>query len=93
LLSVFAGHNKLAKQGIEKLMVSLTRNDYEPDVCFWKSERATQFTSEQKLFPAPDFIAEVCPVHPKAGSRHQISALRRARREMNTGSLTATDRP
>ena len=59
LLSVFIRRNKLGKAGFEKLMVSLTRNDYEPDVCFWKSERATQFTSDQKLFPAPDFIAEV----------------------------------
>ncbi|MBD0255305.1 MAG: Uma2 family endonuclease [Cytophagales bacterium] len=59
LLSVFAGRNKLGKAGIEKLMVSLTRNDYEPGVCFWKSERAIRFSSEQRLFPAPDFIAEV----------------------------------
>lgn len=59
LLSVFAGRHKLGKAGIEKLMVSLTRNDYEPDVCFWKSERAAQFNNEQRLFPAPDFIAEV----------------------------------
>ena len=59
LLSVFVGSRGLGKAGIEKLMVSLTRNDYEPDVCFWKSERATGFTSGQRLFPAPDFIAEV----------------------------------
>jgi Uma2 family endonuclease len=59
LLSVFVGHHKLGKAGIEKLMISLTRNDYEPDVCFWKSDRAAHFNSNQRLFPAPDFVAEV----------------------------------
>jgi Uma2 family endonuclease len=59
LLSVFVRRNKLGKAGIEKLMVSLTRNDYEPDVCFWKADRSALFNSSQLLFPAPDFVAEV----------------------------------
>lgn len=52
-------HNVGGFVGIEKLMISLTRNDYEPDVCYFSAEKADLFTDEQTLFPAPDFIAEV----------------------------------
>ncbi len=52
-------HNRLGLVGYEKLMIRLTRNDYEPDLCFFNQDRAGSFFPEQKLFPAPDFIVEV----------------------------------
>lgn len=51
--------NNLGEVGSEKVMISLTRNDYEPDVVFFTSEKVATFTPEQLLFPAPDFVAEV----------------------------------
>lgn len=45
--------------GVEKVMVSLTRNDYEPDICFFSKERAAKFDREQMKFPAPDFVVEI----------------------------------
>ncbi len=45
--------------GYEKMMISLTRNDYEPDICFWSKRKSAKFKPRQTLFPAPDFIAEV----------------------------------
>jgi Uma2 family endonuclease len=45
--------------GVEKVMVSLTRNDYEPDICFFSKERAAAFNEEQMKFPAPDFVVEI----------------------------------
>ncbi len=45
--------------GYEKMMISLTRNDYEPDVCFWSKAKSKKFRPKQTQFPAPDFIAEV----------------------------------
>ena len=51
--------NDLGLVGYEKLLVSLTRNDYEPDICFWKKEIADNFLPDQMQFPAPDFIVEV----------------------------------
>jgi len=45
--------------GHEKLMVHLTRNDYEPDVCYWRAEVARTFKPDQMLFPAPDMVVEV----------------------------------
>src|SRR5688500_1895679 len=43
----------------ETWMIRLTRNDYHPDVCFWRKEVADGFTRDQTIFPPPDFIAEV----------------------------------
>ncbi len=59
VLRTYVRQRKLGYVGIEKLLISLTRNDYEPDVCFWKTEKASLFEDEQMQFPAPDFIAEV----------------------------------
>ncbi|MDZ7934120.1 MAG: Uma2 family endonuclease [Emticicia sp.] len=51
--------NKLGKIAVEKVMIRLTRNDYEPDICFWKKERTLDFGKKQSAFPAPDFIVEI----------------------------------
>lgn len=59
LLSTFVDARELGWVGHEKLLVALTRNDYEPDVAFWTSERAAEFTADQMKFPAPDFVGEV----------------------------------
>ena len=40
-------------------MIRLTRNDYEPDVCFWRKERTMDFEPKQSANPAPDFIVEI----------------------------------
>ncbi len=40
-------------------MIRLTRNDYEPDVCFWRKERTADFEPKQSANPAPDFIVEI----------------------------------
>ncbi|NKQ36192.1 MAG: Uma2 family endonuclease [Chloroflexi bacterium] len=45
--------------GFEKLLISLTRNDYEPDICYFGKEKARRFRPDQMRFPAPDFVAEV----------------------------------
>jgi Uma2 family endonuclease len=59
ILDAYVRRQRLGDVGIEKLLVSLTRNDYEPDVCFWNTEKASQFDDEQMQFPAPDLVAEV----------------------------------
>lgn len=43
----------------EKALVSLTRNDYEPDVAFWPAAVAAAFRPEQMQFPPPAWVAEV----------------------------------
>lgn len=51
--------NKLGEVGSEKTMVRLIRNDYEPDICFFKKDKADKFTDDQYIFPVPDFIVEI----------------------------------
>ncbi len=55
----YVKQNDLGKVGVEKVMVHLTRNDYEPDICFFGKQKVTQFRPGQLLFPAPDFIVEI----------------------------------
>jgi len=58
-LHQFVKENKLGEVHVEKSMIRLSRNDYEPDVCFFKNEKCRDFTLDQKLFPAPDLVVEV----------------------------------
>ena len=55
----YVRQNKLGKVGYEKVMIRLTRNDYEPDICFWNAETAANFGQKQSAFPPPDFIVEI----------------------------------
>lgn len=59
LLSVYVRMNGLGRIYVEKLMIELTRNSFEPDLCFFTAHRDAQFDEEQMLFPAPDFIIEI----------------------------------
>ena len=59
MLSIFTKFKKSGKIGVEKVMISLTRNDYEPDIVYFKKEKADLFTAGQVLFPAPDFVVEI----------------------------------
>jgi len=59
LLKVFCAMKDNGRVSHEKLMIALTRNSYEPDICFFNKAKATKFLKGQKLFPTPDFIAEV----------------------------------
>ena len=59
LLDFYVRRHKLGFVGIEKIMTALTRNDYEPDICFFGREKADEFSNKQTLFPAPDLVVEV----------------------------------
>lgn len=59
LLSTFVSKHESGFVGIEKILISLTRNDYEPDVCFFGRAKADLFERGQMRFPAPDLVVEV----------------------------------
>lgn len=59
LLSTHVAVHRLGYVGFEKIMVSLTRNDYEPDICYFDQAKAATFTPDQVRFPAPDLVVEV----------------------------------
>ena len=59
VLSIYSSVKQLGRVGTEKVMIALTRNDYEPDVCFFGKEKADLFSPTQMQFPAPDIAVEV----------------------------------
>lgn len=59
LLSTYVQRADIGEVFTEKALICLTRNDYEPDVCFFSAQKAIAFSGETMQFPAPDFIAEV----------------------------------
>lgn len=59
LLATYVDKYELGFLGVEKILIQLTRNDYEPDICFFKKEKAQKFKDDQVIFPAPDWVVEV----------------------------------
>lgn len=59
LLRHFVILKRLGEVFTEKALVCLTRNDYEPDVCFFKAEKSDGFDGNTMEFPAPDLVVEV----------------------------------
>ncbi len=59
LIHSFATRHDIGSAFTEKVMIHLTRNSYEPDIVFFKKNKAESFTENQMLFPAPDLIVEV----------------------------------
>ena len=59
LLDIFTAMLKLGYVGVEKILTKFTRNDYEPDLCFFRPEKAKDFKPGQLIFPVPDFVVEV----------------------------------
>jgi len=59
LVDTFVAVHDLGETSYDKGMVALTRNDYEPDICFWGKEKSAGFTDETMLHPAPDFVVEI----------------------------------
>ncbi len=45
--------------GIEKILTRFTRNDYEPDICYFSPEKVALFIRGQNVFPVPNFVIEV----------------------------------
>ena len=57
-------HAHVVRHGIgvvwdEKCLCVFPRNDYEPDIVYFGSEKASRFQSETMKFPVPDFAVEV----------------------------------
>lgn len=69
LIHAHVRKHHLGYVGYEKIMVTLSRNDYEPDICFFGQEKARHFTDGQSLFPAPDLVVEVLSPKTSANDR------------------------
>jgi len=59
LLNTHVVEHDLGMVTIEKALICLTRNDFEPDIAFFKGFRAANIQPTLMEFPAPDFVVEV----------------------------------
>ena len=55
----FVRKTKMGAIRTEKSLVQLTRNDFEPDLCFFNTEKAMLFKADTMFYPAPDFVVEI----------------------------------
>ncbi len=73
LLATFVEQHQLGFVGYEKTLVSLSRNDYEPEICFFVTTKAQAFTRDQVRFPAPDFVVEF--ISPGTGTTDRVTKM------------------
>lgn len=59
LLSAFVETRELGIVRLEKALVELTRNSYEPDICYFGPAKAAAIQPELLYYPAPDLVVEV----------------------------------
>jgi Uma2 family endonuclease len=59
LLSVHVSARQLGQVFDEKLLVCLTRNDYEPDIVFYGPAKTAGLAPDQLRCPPPDLVVEV----------------------------------
>jgi len=69
LLTVYTRIHQLGEVSTEKALIGLTRNDYEPDICFWTKEQAANFDDDTMIHPAPSLIVEVLSKGTKSKDR------------------------
>jgi len=67
MIKTFVIKNGLGEVFFEKAMIRLTRNDYEPDVCYFDAQQVAGFDEDTSLFPAPRLVVEV--LSPKKEAR------------------------
>ncbi len=59
LLNVYVIKNELGFVGVEKILINLERNDYEPDIVYFNAKKSAHFKPGQMFFPAPDLVVEI----------------------------------
>ncbi|SDE66298.1 Endonuclease, Uma2 family (restriction endonuclease fold) [Dyadobacter soli] len=59
IMSIYVDREEIGFVGYDNVMIALTRNDYEPDVCFFKNPRAETLSNDHTIFPAPDLVVEI----------------------------------
>jgi Uma2 family endonuclease len=59
LLSTYVSIHNLGELATEKVLIHLTRNDFEPDLVYFDEEQVKSFDRDTMLHPAPRLIVEV----------------------------------
>ncbi|WP_041258413.1 Uma2 family endonuclease [Fibrella aestuarina] len=69
LLNVFVSAHNLGAVRVEKALVELSRNSYEPDICYFGPEKAASIAPDSLYYPAPDLVVEVLSESKKKNDR------------------------
>ena len=69
LLNVFVSERKMGIVLVEKALVELTRNSYEPDICYFGLAKAATIQPDLLYYPAPDLVVEVLSKSTKKNDR------------------------
>jgi Uma2 family endonuclease len=69
LMGNYVRLHRLGVVKIEKCLCVFPRNDYEPDIVFFGSEKAAQLTPETMKFPIPDLVVEILSESTEARDR------------------------
>jgi Uma2 family endonuclease len=69
LLNAFVTNRNAGLVVVEKALVELTRNSYEPDVCYFGPAKAATIQPDQLYYPAPDLVVEVLSKATKKADR------------------------
>ena len=69
LLNAFINARNLGLVRVEKALVELTRNSYEPDICYFGPDKSTSVLPELLYSPAPDLVVEVLSESTKKNDR------------------------
>ena len=69
LLDTFVELHRLGQVKSEKCLCIFPRNDYEPDVVFFRADKAATFGADTMKFPVPDLIVEVLSESTEARDR------------------------
>lgn len=59
LLNAFVVERELGIVLVEKALVELTRNSYEPDICYFGPAKSATIQPDLLYYPAPDLVVEV----------------------------------
>lgn len=59
LLNAFVIERELGIVVVEKALVELSRNSYEPDICYFGPAKAAAIQPDLLYYPAPDLVVEV----------------------------------
>ncbi len=69
LLNTSVVANQLGQVDSEKALVELGRNDFEPDICFWRADRTISWDADTMIHPAPDLVVEILSKSTQANDR------------------------
>ena len=69
VLSTYVLLHDLGEVSVEKALIALERNDYEPDLVFWTKEQAKDFHDETMVHPVPSLVVEILSKSTKSKDR------------------------